>query len=160
MCVNFLLLSGRTYSLTSTPNDRFLRNFFMAGFFYSQSLCHKSAERKSPKKYFSYFIFDDWPGIWTQALASNKPTHYILDHGNFIRQYTYLINPDALVRIASLLLTPPMTSSCSNFIDKFKVDTERQICLRNSELLPKICWKRKSSKEIFFHFVRALKLEP
>ena len=31
-------------SLTSTPNDRFLRNF---------------AERKSPKKYFLYFSFDD-----------------------------------------------------------------------------------------------------
>ena len=48
-------------------------------FIYSQSFCQKSAEWKSPKKYFSYFIFDDWHGIRTQALASNKPTHYLLD---------------------------------------------------------------------------------
>ena len=28
----------------------------MAIFIYSQSFCQKSAERKSPKKYFSYFV--------------------------------------------------------------------------------------------------------
>ena len=27
------IVSGRNYSLTSTPNDRFLRNFLMAGLF-------------------------------------------------------------------------------------------------------------------------------
>ena len=31
--------------------------------------------------------FDDWPGIRTQAFASNKPTHYILDHGDFTKCY-------------------------------------------------------------------------
>ena len=56
-------------------------------FIYSQSFCQKSAERKSPKKYFSYFIFDDWPGIRTQTFASNKQTHYILDHGDFRLDY-------------------------------------------------------------------------
>ena len=70
VCVKFVLQC----SLTSTRNDRFI---------YSQSFCQKSAEKKSPKKYFSYFIFDDWPGIRTQAFASNKPTHYRLDHGDF-----------------------------------------------------------------------------
>ena len=31
------------------------------------------------------FIFHcgDWSGIRTQSFASNKPTHYILDHGDF-----------------------------------------------------------------------------
>ena len=48
-------------------------------FIYFQSFSQKSAERKS------YFIFDDWFGIRTQAFASNKPTHYILDHGDFTR---------------------------------------------------------------------------
>ena len=34
MCVNFYTkVAGQAYSLTSTPNDRFLRNFFMAGYF-------------------------------------------------------------------------------------------------------------------------------
>ena len=30
-----------------------------------------------------FFIFDNWPRIQTQTFASNKPTHYILDHGDF-----------------------------------------------------------------------------
>ena len=48
-------ISGETYSLKSTPHDRFFEKLFMAVLIYSQSFCQKSAERKSPKKYFSYF---------------------------------------------------------------------------------------------------------
>ena len=53
-------MSGGTYSLTSTQKDRFLRNSFTAGFIYFQSFCQKSAERKSPKKYFfiSFLLTD------------------------------------------------------------------------------------------------------
>ena len=83
LCALILYMSGRTYNLMSIPNDRFLR-YFHGRFIYSQSFCQKSAERKTPKKYFSYLIFDYWPGIRTQAFASNKPTHYILDHGDFL----------------------------------------------------------------------------
>ena len=32
---------------------------FHGRFIYSPSFCQKSAERKSPKKYFSFFSFDD-----------------------------------------------------------------------------------------------------
>ena len=50
VCVNFIH-EWRTCSLTSTPNDRFLRKFFIAG------VCPKSAEKKLPKIYFfSYFV--------------------------------------------------------------------------------------------------------
>ena len=57
----------------------------MAILFYSPSFCQKSAERKSPKKYFSDLIFlmTDLGYERTQAFASNKPIHYILDHGDF-----------------------------------------------------------------------------
>ena len=41
---------------------------FQCNFIYSQSFCQKSAERKSLKKYFFYFVFDVWPGDWTLAL--------------------------------------------------------------------------------------------
>ena len=54
VCV--LYMSGGTHNLTSTPNDRFLRKFFIAGFIYSQSFCQKSAEMKSPTKYFFIHI--------------------------------------------------------------------------------------------------------
>ena len=67
-------VSGGTYSLTSTPNDRFLRNFFMAGLFALGVFCQKSVERK-----WKIFIFRyDESGLYI-----NKPTHYLLDLGNF-----------------------------------------------------------------------------
>ena len=57
----------RTYSLTLTPNNRFFKKLFHGRFIYSQSFYQRSAERKSLKKYFSYFIFSDCLGIRTQA---------------------------------------------------------------------------------------------
>ena len=53
----------------------YLWNFFMAGSFYSQSFWHKSAERKSPKKYFFVLISELGLEPW---LSSNKPTLQIL----------------------------------------------------------------------------------
>ena len=44
-------------TLKSAPNDRFFEKLFMVVFIDSQNFCQKSAEKKSPKKYFSYFIF-------------------------------------------------------------------------------------------------------
>ena len=54
--VNFLYISGGTYSFKSTPNDRFFEKLSMVILFHSQSFWKKSAEMKSPKKYFSYFV--------------------------------------------------------------------------------------------------------
>ena len=57
LCVLILYVSAGTYSLMSTPNDRLFQKLFMAIFIYSQSFDQKSAEKKSPKKYFLYFVF-------------------------------------------------------------------------------------------------------
>ena len=75
LCVLILYINGGTYGLKSTPNDKFFEKLFMAIFIYSQSFCQKSAERKSPKKYLA----------WESNLgfSSNKPTHYLLDYGDF-----------------------------------------------------------------------------
>ena len=56
VCVNFYI-SGGTYSLTSTRTDFLRIFFFMSVFVYSQNFCQKYDERKSPKKYISYFNF-------------------------------------------------------------------------------------------------------
>ena len=69
VCVNF---SGRTYSLKSTLNGRFFEKLCMAIFIYSQSFWQKSAKRKSPKKYFLYFILMSGLGL----------LQYLLDHGD------------------------------------------------------------------------------
>ena len=50
----------------------FLRNFFMA----------ESAERKSLKKNFFVIFLMAWS--WNPGFTSNKPTHYLLDYGDFI----------------------------------------------------------------------------
>ena len=62
---------------------------FHGNFIYSQSFCQKSARGSRRRNIFLYFIFDDWPGVRTQAFASNKPTHYVLDHGDFIRKTSW-----------------------------------------------------------------------
>ena len=62
VCVNFIHKWG-DLQLKLTPNDRFFEKLFMAIFIYSQSFCQKSAEKKSPKKYFSYFILMSDLGI-------------------------------------------------------------------------------------------------
>ena len=85
LCVLILYISGGTHSLTSIPNDRFLEKLIMAIFIYSQSFCQKSAERKSMKKYFSYIEARPDIKAWgsNPDYSSNKPTHYLLDHGDF-----------------------------------------------------------------------------
>ena len=45
-------MSGGTDSLKSTPNDRFFRNFFMAGFYFTLRVIARNL----------LFRFDAWPG--------------------------------------------------------------------------------------------------
>ena len=56
LCALTLYMNGGTYSLKSTPKHKFFEELFLAIFIYSQTFCQKSAGRKSPKKYFSYFL--------------------------------------------------------------------------------------------------------
>ena len=78
LCVLILYISGTVApSLKSTPGDRFFEKLFRAIFIYSQSLCQKSAERKLPKKYFSYFILMSGLGLepWLIRLISQHTTY-------------------------------------------------------------------------------------
>ena len=81
-CVLILYISGGTYSLKSTPNDRLFGETFHGNFIYSASFCQKSAERKLPKKYFSFFHISFWCLTWDMktGFTSNKPTLYLLDY--------------------------------------------------------------------------------
>ena len=71
MCVN---CKWRDLQFNVDSERQIFEKLFHERFIYSQSFCQKSAERKSPKKYFSYFFFDDWPRIRKQAFASKKTT--------------------------------------------------------------------------------------
>ena len=85
LCVLILYISSGIYNLKSTPSDRFFfKNFSWQFLIYSQSFCQKSAERKSPKKYF-FFHISFWYLPWdtNPGFISNKLTHYLLDHCDF-----------------------------------------------------------------------------
>ena len=62
VCVNFITVQG-TYSLNSFPNDKFLRNLSWQFYLLSQFLPDICWERKSPKKYFLYFILMSGLGL-------------------------------------------------------------------------------------------------
>ena len=67
-----LYVTGGIYSLKSTLNDRFLRNFSMQIYLLSESapeICWKEVA----EEIFSDFRFNVWPGIWTR-LKSQQTT--------------------------------------------------------------------------------------
>ena len=67
LCALILYISGGTYSLKSTPNDRFLRSFFLLSEILSDICWEEIAE-----EIFSYFRFDFWPEVW----HTNQHTTY------------------------------------------------------------------------------------
>ena len=118
LCVLILYICGRTYSLKSTPKDRFFEKLFMAIYIYSQRFCQKSAERKSPK---NTFVFMSGLRL-NPGFSSNKPTHYLLNPGDFIWCIKLLkeLSSSKLKRVENIeyfcsLLTHQLTNSCSNF---------------------------------------------
>ena len=60
---------------------------FNGNFIYSQSFWQKSAERKSNRRNTFRILF--WYLAWdlNRGFSSNKPTHYLLDHGDFLYSF-------------------------------------------------------------------------
>ena len=64
LCALIVYMSGRTCSLKSTPNGRFVSNF-MAILFYSQNFYQKSAERRSRRRKKIFFFTNSfWCLTW------------------------------------------------------------------------------------------------
>ena len=86
-----LYMSGGTYSLKSTTSDRFFEKLFMAIFFtfrvFARNLLKGSHRR-------NIFILSFLCLTWALnlGLTSNKPTHYLLDYGDFIYYINLLIH--------------------------------------------------------------------
>ena len=88
LCVLILNISGVTYSLKSTPNDRFFEKLFMAILFtlrvFARNLLSGNRRRNTFRISFWCLAWDSNPGF-----SSNKPTHYLLDHGDFKVSHQY-----------------------------------------------------------------------
>ena len=63
VCANFIHKWPDLRFKVDSERQTFLRKFSWQFLFYSQSFCQKSAERKSPKKYFLYFILMSGLGL-------------------------------------------------------------------------------------------------
>ena len=62
VCVNFIH-EWRDLQFKVDSERQIFEKLFHGNFIYSQSFCQKSAERKSPKKYFLYFILMSGLGL-------------------------------------------------------------------------------------------------
>ena len=85
VCVNFIH-KWRDLLFKVDSEQQIFWETFHDNFIYSQSFCQKSAERKSPKKYFSYFVFDVWPGL----CSSFKQIKQIKKNVYFIREMLHV----------------------------------------------------------------------
>ena len=68
---------------------------FHGNFIYSQSFCQKSAEKKSPKKYFSYFVdleFKLWLFIWKANTLPTRTRRHLWKRITAVIQYTWEIS--------------------------------------------------------------------
>ena len=78
LCVLILYISGGTYSLKSTPNDKLLEKLFMAILFtlrvFARNLLRGNRRWNTFRISFWCLAWDSNPGF-----SSNKPTHYLLD---------------------------------------------------------------------------------
>ena len=90
VCINFIH-KWRDLQFKIDSKRQIFCETFHGKFIYSPSFCQKSAERKSPKKYFSYFVLMSGLGL-NPRFSSNKPTHYLLEHGDFMYIPTYLFS--------------------------------------------------------------------
>ena len=83
--VLILRISGGPYSLKSTPNDKFFEKLFTAIFYLLSEFLPEICGEEIGEEILFVYRFDVWPG------ASNKPTHYLLDHGDTVT-VTVIIN--------------------------------------------------------------------
>ena len=104
-CALILYVSGETYSLTSTPNDRFLRNFVMAGLVTLRVFARNLQREEIAKEIYIFFHISFWcltcdtnPGF-----MSNKPTHHLLYYDNFF----ILPYWNHLLLYTQMLILPP-----------------------------------------------------
>ena len=67
LCVLILYISDGTYSLKSTPNDRFLEKLFMAILFTFRVFARNLLRKEIAVEIFFVFRFDVWPGTRTLA---------------------------------------------------------------------------------------------
>ena len=102
LCALISYVSDWTYSLMSTPNYRFLRNFSWKFYLRCESFFYKSVERKS--------LFCS--GCLTCGLKPNNPAHYLWEYGDCCSKLTLNCIPHLQTRLTELLLSHSPALPC------------------------------------------------
>ena len=93
-------MAGPTYGFKSTPNNRFFEKLFMAIFHFTLRVFARNLLRGNRQR--NIFRISFWCLAWdlNPGFSSNKPTHYLLDHGNYhYRTMHKNIDSDSITRI-------------------------------------------------------------
>ena len=75
LCALILQVSGEAYSLKSTPNDKFLRNFFMPGFYLLSEFLPEICWEEMAEEIFFHISFWCLTCDMNPGFKSNKPIH-------------------------------------------------------------------------------------
>ena len=123
VCVNFIREWRDLQFKKSIPNDRFMRNFFMAILF-ALRLFARNLLRGSRRR--NIFIFWYWCLTWdlNLGLTSYKPTHYLLDHDdlNTTRVYKILTTQERVQRVTKIYYIYTLSFSDHVWMSKNKFE--------------------------------------
>ena len=104
--VLILYISDGNYNLMSTLNERFFEKLFMAILFTLRAFVRNLLRGNRRRNTFRILF---WCLAWgsTPGLTSNKPTHYLLDHGDFNTHitYTHIYTSNIIIYILVVQLT-------------------------------------------------------
>ena len=103
LCVLILFISGGTYSLKSTPNDRFFEKLFITILF-ALRVFARNLLRGNRRKNTFRIRFDVWPGLRTLAfrlIRNNQGT--FIENKNRLKSNMYV---DSAIRKINLLHIP------------------------------------------------------
>ena len=117
--VSILYITGGIYSLNWTSNVRVFEKLFIATFIYFQNFCQKSAERKLPKEYLSYFVL----------MSGLRREPWLIAT---IRAYEYY---KSIVSVPLSLSSECNWSSKQSFWTRSKTYTERQKWVNTTEII-------------------------
>ena len=81
VCGNFIHNWRDLQFKVDSERQIFFEKLFKAILFTPRVFSRNLSERKSPKKYFLYFLCLAWGS--NPGFTSNKPTYYLLGHGDF-----------------------------------------------------------------------------
>ena len=111
VCVNFMH--------KSTPNDRYFEKLFMAVLitlrFCARNLLRRNRRKNTFRILFWYLAWGSNPGF-----SSNKPTHYLLDHSDFIEELNSIFGDEAPSRTSVYRWYGEFNRSRSSLHDEFR----------------------------------------